>query len=65
MVHQGQMEGVDERRRRRVFRGRRRFRFSSDCQLQVRLILASCIFFAIKTCLAVLCFYFLLDITQP
>jgi hypothetical protein len=48
-----------------VFRGRRRFRFSSDCQLQVRLILASCIFFAIKTCLAVLCFYFLLDITQP
>nr|XP_051191022.1 uncharacterized protein LOC127304367 isoform X2 [Lolium perenne] len=34
MVHRGQMEGVDERRRRRVFRGRRRFRFSSDCQLQ-------------------------------
>ncbi|XP_047084609.1 kinesin-like protein KIN-13A [Lolium rigidum] len=34
MVLRGRMEGVDERRRRRVFRGRRRFRFSSDCQLQ-------------------------------
>ncbi|KAM0843116.1 hypothetical protein ACQ4PT_057929 [Festuca glaucescens] len=35
MVLRGQMEGVDGRRRRCVFRGRRRVPFSSDCQLQV------------------------------
>ncbi|KAK1662902.1 hypothetical protein QYE76_051061 [Lolium multiflorum] len=35
MVLRGQMDRVDGRRRRRVFRGRRSVPFSSDCQLQV------------------------------